>query len=300
MNHLTETTFGTTLTAGTWLPVSLVKSFNPRPMHVLKPKVGIGRSNFSAKTLVKQLYEFDIELELIALEAAPAYDPYTMVQYIIEKLAAADGAPDQVLESFSLAATIDVATDEFWWLKGCMLDRVDIIGSAIDDLITMKLHGLAQSGDYGTTDPVSGTATRQAQPADLVQVPYGGCDILYDPTTPATIMNEVSSFRLSLIRDLDKRGSDATTGTLYDSFTPKARRWEVEIMKDFSSKTELEHFVDTTVTKITFEIPNATGGKIFALTGGYWLPPSGTPIRELDLLNLRLVGEFAELAVSTH
>ena len=300
MNHITEATFGTTPTSGAWLPVSLVKGFEPRYMPVFKPKVGIGRQNFSDKTLAKHYYEFDLELELIKAEADPAYDWYTLVQYIIEKLSGADGAPDTTLETFSLAATIDVTTDEFWWLKGCMLDRVDLIGSSVEDLITMKLHGIAKWGDYSTTDPVSGTATRQAQPAALYQIPYGECDILYDPTTPATVLPDVSSFRLSLIRDVERRGTDATTGTLYEKFVPKSRRWEVEIMKDFDSKTELEHFVDATKTKCTIEIPNVAGGHIFALTAGYWLPPSGVPVRELDLLNLRLVGEFAELAVSTH
>lgn len=300
MNHITESEFGTTPTTGTWLPVSLVKSFEPRYQPVFKPKVGIGRQNPSDKVLVKEFYEFDLELELIKAEASPTYDWYTLVQYIIEKLSGADGAPDNVLESFSLAATLDLTTDEFWWLKGCMFDRVDLIGSSIDDLITARLHGLAQWGDYGTTDPVSGTATRQAQPATLAQIPYGEVDILYDPTTPATIMEDVSSFRLSLIRELEKRGTDSTTSTLYRAFVPKSRSWEVEIMKDFDSKTELEHFIDKTKTKCTVEIPNATGGHIFALTVGYWLPPSGVPVRELDLLNLRLEGEFAELAVSDH
>lgn len=298
VNHITEGEFGTTPTTGAWLPVSLVKRLDVSYRPVMRPKVGLGRQNPSDWTVAKKLYEFDLELELIKAEASPAYNWYTLVQYIIEKAATANGVPDTVLESFSLAATADLATDEFWWLKGCMLDRVELAGRRVDELVTATLHGLAQWGDYGTTDPVSGSATRQAQPAVLAQIPFGDCDVLYDPTTPASILDDVDSFRLSLIRELDPRG--VATGGLYRTFVPKSCRWEVELSKDFDSKTELEHFIDSTKTKCTIEIPNVAGGKIFALTGGYWMPGSGLPVNELDLLNLRLTGEFATLAVSDH
>ena len=299
--HLTESAFGTTLTAGTWLPIALLKSFEPRYMPQFKPKTGIGRQNPSDWVIVKDYYEFDIEVELIKYEAAPnAYDWARFMRYILEKSSGEDGTPGNTLDSFSLVAKLDLDTDEYWWLKGCMLDRVDVIGSSVDDLVTARMHGIGQSGDYGTTDAVSGTATRQSLPAVMAQIPYGECDILYDPTSPSTIMDDVSSFRLSLIRNLEKRGTDATTKTLYRDFVPTTRRWEVEIMKDFDSKTELEHFVDATKTKITFEIPNAVAGTVFSLTSGYWNSPSGVPVRELDLLNLRLVGEFGELAVTSH
>ena len=302
MNHLKEATFGETPTSGTWLPVSLVKSFEPRYMPTFKPKVGIGRQNPSNWTLIKEYYEFDIELEVIKREASPDYNWYKLVQYILEKDATADGSPDNLLDSFSLSATIDLVTDEFWHLMGCMLDRVDLIGSSVDDLVTMKLHGIAQDGDYSTTDPVSGTATRRAQPADLYQIGMSECDVLYSkvPAAVASIMDDISSFRLSMIRTLDKRGTDGTTDTLYRAFVPKDRRWEVEITKDFDSRTELEHFIDASKVDCTIEIPNEALGLIFTLEDGFWKSPSGVPVRELDLLNLRLVGEFADLTIGGH
>jgi len=303
MNFITEGTFGATPTSGTWPPVSLVKSFEPRYMPNFKPKVGIGRQNPSNWTLVKEYYEFDLELEVIKREAA-GYNFWTLPQYILEIGGGpTDGSPDNVLESFSLGAKLDLATDEYWHLMGCMLDRVDFIGSSVDDLVTMKLHGIAQDGDYTITDPCTlGSASRGDPPTDLYQIGMSECDVLYSkvPAAVSSIMDDISSFRLSMIRTLDKRGTDGTTDTLYRAFVPKDRRWEVEIMKDFDSRTELEHFIDGSRVDCSIEIPNESLGIVFTLEDGYWQSPSGVPVRELDLLNLRLVGEFSEISVAGH
>ena len=295
---LRETTFGATLTAGAWLPVALAKRFRYEYRPVRKPIVGLNRQNPAGWTTVKELHDFTIETEALKAVASPVYDPYTMVQYIIEKLAAADGSPGFVLDSFSLGAKVDLATDEFFWLKGATLDQVDIIGRAVDDLVQYRLHGIAQSGDYGTTDYVSGTATRQAQPTN-VHVPFGECDVMVG-AGPTSIIDDCSSFRLSLGRTLTPRGVDATTSTLYREFVPTKRSWTVEIERDFDDKTDFENFIDDTEVKCTIKIPSAVGGKIYTLTGGYWMPGSGVPVEELDLMSVKLIGEFAELAVTTH
>lgn len=301
VHHITESQFGSTPTTGTWLPVHRVKRFEATPMFVKRPKVGIGRQNPSDWEKTKDLYEYTIEVELVKKETSPAYDPYTFVQYIIEKASGADGVPDNALESFSLCARANITTDEFFWLKGCMHDKVELIGREVSDRVTARFHGLAQWGDYGTTDPVSGTATRQALPATDDTIEFGDCDVLYDPTTPASILSRLESWRLSLSREIVPRGLNATTTTLYREFVPRSRTWEAEISLDFDSRTEYEHFIDMTKTKITFEIPNAVGGSIFALTSGYWNPGrSGLPVGELDLLNVSLIGEWATLARSAH
>ena len=110
LNQLKESVFGTTLTTGAWQPISLVKRFEPIYQPVFKPKVGLGRQNPSNWTLVKEYYEFNIEVELIKREAAPAFDWYDLVKYIIEPISGADGAPEETIDSFSLAAKVDLAT----------------------------------------------------------------------------------------------------------------------------------------------------------------------------------------------
>ena len=82
---LRETTFGATLTTGAWLPVALAKRFRYEYRPVRKPIVGLNRQNPAGWTTVKQLHDFTIELEALKAVASPVYDPYTMVQYIIEK-----------------------------------------------------------------------------------------------------------------------------------------------------------------------------------------------------------------------
>jgi hypothetical protein len=299
VHAITEGTPGSTPTTGTWLPIYNVKNLQVIPHRNNLPIVGIGRQNESDRLLVKKWAEFNIEVELHKKQTTPAYDPYTIMQYIIEMASGADGSPDNTLETFSLRAQHDLATDEFFWLKGCMLDKVEIVGRNPESIVQMNLHGIAQYDDYGTTNPVSGSATAQNNPTSAA-IGFGDCDVLYDPATPATILSRVNSFRFTIARTLDKRGVDSTTPTLYREFVPKERYFEAELSIDFDSKTEFEHFIDVTKTKLTFEIPNAAGGSIFALTTGYWLDGSEIPVREIDLLNLKLQGRFATLARTAH
>jgi len=298
--HLTEGTPGTTPTTGTWLPLARVVGFTPEYKPTRLGSVGIGRQNPSDYDTVKKLYGYTVDLEMVKKVASPAYDPYTILQYIIELASGADGVPDNALESHSLLTKLDLTTDEFWWFKGCMVDKVEVSGNDVADRVKARIHALALWGDYGTTNPVSGTATLQANPAET-SINFKDCDVLYDPTTPASIMDDVSAFKLSLERTIEPRGSHATLGkAYYRELVPTSRKWSAEVTKDFDSRDELEDFIDDVKTKLTIEVPNEADGSIFALTSGYLMPSTEVRYADLELVAIRMSGEFASIARSAH
>jgi hypothetical protein len=299
VNHIKEATFGTTPTSGAWGVLPSVRRINILPQPVRRPKVGLGRQNPSDWKTVKKHATFNIDYVMTAYDSSPAFDPWTFPQFIFEQASGADGSPDDTLDSFSFAVKLDLATDEYWWLKGCKLTQFDWVGNELDDMVLCRASGIAQWYDYGTTDPVSGSATRDSAP-DTDQVAFSDCDILYDPSSPASIMDDISAFTLSIRRTYRRAGTNSTTAALYRAFVERSRSFHAEITKDFDARDELEDFIDDTKTKMTFELPNAANGSIIALTEGYFMPGSELPIRELELLDLRLQGQWATIARSAH
>lgn len=296
----TEATFGTTPTTGTWLPVWVTKLFDAKMTPIWKDVVGVGSQVVRDQIMAKSYYEFRIEYELLKKETSPAFNWVDFFKHIVAS--PLGYTPTNQILPFSLSAKMDLATDEFWWLKGCKQAEHAIIGTSIDDLVRGEVSGIAQDGTYSTTDPVSGTATRQAMPdwseAGEGLISFGECDVLYDPTTPATIMEDLSKWALRIRRTINRRGTKSTTyPKLYRAFVPVAREYILEITKDFDSLDELEDYLAGTEMKATLKIPSATGGIQFALTGGKW-KTMGKPIRERDLIDLTLTGSFKTCVLS--
>lgn len=278
--------FGTTPTAGAWAHPGFVHSINAKRESTQIRKTGIGTQLPAGFVVAKEHWAAALEFGLVKKDASPVYNWKDFFDMIAKPTA---GVPGDTCKYFSLGYKMDLATDEFGWLKGCGIKSYKITGSDVADTVKGTVDIIAQSGSYDTTDYVSGTATRLGKP-DTELVVFGDCDILYDTATPVSIFSRLNSFAITFTRDLQMRGSAAANGKLYREFAPKSRTYEIELGIDFDSKTEYKQFLADTGWLLTAKIPTGTGGVQLAFTGGRWLTGE-KPIREMDLIDVHLKGE---------
>ena len=158
-----EATQGTTPTAGAWKPIPVVTAFDPKFNPKIKRKVGLG--NFKPVSLhtVKKEFTLDMEMDLVAKSSNPAFEWLELAYYAISNSTFANTfALTKRLKTISVGAKYDLATDEYELLKGCMINKLALSGSAEDENpLKMALNFDALNMvPIGTTDYVSGTATR--------------------------------------------------------------------------------------------------------------------------------------------
>jgi len=289
---ITETEWGVTPTTGTWKPVGGFESFTPEPRPVLTEKGGLGSQTVTDQQLVKLSGRFTIEHELKEKVTDPAFDWYNLLDTIVNK--DGSGNPQNYPKHFSLGAKLDLATDEFWHLKGCTIEEYTVEGRSADDTIRGRITGIAKQPIYGTTDYVSGSATRQSEPSSDAIV-FGEADV--EVPDGSSILGELISWSLTLRRTLTLRGADSAEPTLYGSIVPSKREYTLRIARDFRDKAEVENFINATERTAALEIPSASGGWNLALTGGRWRAMTKT-FRDLDLIGFSFEGRFSGLVVT--
>ena len=289
-------TFGTTPTTGTWLPVGHVHSVDAKRVPTKIRKTGIGTQLPTGFVTAKEHWEVKLEHSLVAKQTSPAFNWKDFFNMLANP---STGVPADTCKYFSLGYKLDLATDEFGWLKGCAIKDYKIAGNELADTVKGSVDIIAHSGSYGITDYVSGSATRQAKPTTEL-VLFGDVDIWYDTTTPTvadTILGRLNSWAFTFKREFEMRGVYASNGKLYREFAPKARSYEIELGIDFDSYAEYAHFLLDTPWYITIRIPTAVGGVQLAFTGGSWLTGEKA-MRELDLIDVKLKGECTGLTES--
>jgi len=293
--YIEEPTFGTTPTSGTWKPIALVTNFDPRPRTIYKEKIGVGRQLPSKYVRVKRYAEFTINHELLAKETSPEYEWTQIWYYIITN--AAYGSTFSLgkrLKTLSIGAKLDLSTDEYWLLKGCMLNRYEIASGGVDQVVTGTIEGVAQLADFSETDYVTGTATRQANPSsDYIK--HGDCEITIAGND---IYDSINSWSFVIERTIERKGKNASDGTLYRTFVPTRCDISLRINRDFDSTTELNQFLNDTEFTAVLKIPSESGGRQITLSGGKWQELS-SPHREIDLIDLTLTARFTGLSVET-
>jgi len=289
--YIKESTFGTTPSEGTWLPIWRTTNFNPRIQMIYKESTGLGSQVITDFTKVKEYVECDIEHEILKKQTSPAYNWKDFYLYIVST--GQSGTPSNTIDSFSLGAKLDLATDEFWHLKGCKIQSYEIRGDSIEDIITGRISIIGQYGRHTTTDYVTGTASRQANPtSDTVH--FGEADLLIGGSS---IYGDLSRWSLTFARTIERKGTDSTTKTLYKSLVETAREYTLEITRDFNSTNELSAFQNASDVSATIKLPNESGGVQIDLTDGKW-ERLEAPAREIDLIALTLTAKFKTLTVS--
>jgi len=293
--YIEESTFGATPTSGTWKPIALVTNFDPRPRPIYKEKIGIGRQIPSGYTRVKRYAEFTINHELLAKESSPEFEWTQIWYYIVTNQAyGASFSLGKRLKTLSIGAKLDLSTDEYWLLKGCMLSRYEIGSGGADQVLTGTIEGVAQLATFSETDYVSGTATRQANPtSDYIK--HGDCDL---KIAESSIYDSLNSWSFVIERTIERKGTDSSDATLYRTFAPTRCDISLRINRDFDSKTELNQFLNDTSFTAELYIPNESGGRKITLSGGKWQELS-SPHREIDLIDLTLTARFTDLSVTT-
>jgi len=291
--------FGTTPTTGTWKPIWLVNNFHPKPRPIFKEKVGVGRQLPSDFIEVKKYAEARIELELLAKQADPAFEWTDIWHYIITNAAYGEAfSLGKRLKSLSIGAKLDLATDEFWLLKGCKPTGFSIAGE-LDSPLKGSIDILSQVASFGTIDYVSGDATRQANPAsDYIK--HEDSDVIIDVggNGASSIIDRLNSWEFSVRRTLERKGKAATDPKLYKTFVEKDVVLELRVNLDFDSIAQLTQFLNTTPFDAVIKIPSAADGRQITLSNGKWLELD-IPHRELDLIALDLTAKFAGLSVAT-
>lgn len=302
-----ESTRKTTPTSGAWNHLGDGLSLSPAGARNWRERIGLGRQIAKGFTLIKKWFEPVIEYDILHKDAGNNYEWG-------ENLAAALGT--DVAESTidlekrimyrSIGAKLDLPTgsdDEYWWFKGCKCNEFELSG-AQDETVKIREALIALVGLYGTTDYVSGTATRETFPT-TEPIVNGDCDLLIKPSggSLTSIMPDVLSWRMRIRRNLERHGSDSGDGTLYDKALESKMELELEITMDFVNKTQLNQYLNATKIFAQLKVPNSTGGRQIGLSA------SGSeqgvfrtmtkPARELDLINLTITGAFDTIAVST-
>jgi len=289
--YITESTYGSTPTSGEWQQVALVDSLTPRLVQSRRDKRGVGNQQPSAFTLTKKHAECALEHTLLKKSTSPAWEWTDLYAYIVGSgLSLANR-----VNPFSLGFKLDLATDEFGLLKGCKIREYTVEG-ALGEEVRGRVAILGQDYTYGTTDYVSGTATRQAA-VTTDPITFADVDVAYG-STPTSIVDRVSAFSFTLSRDLKLLGSDSTTKTLYRALEEQARDINAEVTLDFNSTSELNDFLGDTSFTLRFDLPSETGGRRVDLTGGKWLNVDQV-LREVDLIALRLRARFTGMTLST-
>jgi len=297
--YIEESTRGTTPTTGTWKPYGLPTLVDPRRAATKIRRRGIGTQKPTAFQTVKEHWTARLEYDLLTKETSPAYNWKDFLNMALN--IDGSGNPQNQPKMFSLGAKVDLSTDEFYWLKGGSIENFEISGRDLEGTVKAAVDAVFQSGDYGITDYVSGSATRQAMPTTAAkQIAFGDIDIWYDTTTPDdadSIIHRINSWSFNFRRRLEKRGTMAGAATKWRDFVCVEQNLELELNLDFDSRTEYEHFIDDTGFYCTLNIPEASGGVKLALSGGSWVGGE-LPVRELDLMGVTLRGEFTQLTVT--
>jgi hypothetical protein len=289
-----EATFGTTPTTGTWKPMWLVNNFDPKHRPIQKPKIGVGRQLPSSYTEVKKYAEALIELEMLAKQGSPAFEWTDIFYFICTN--SAYGATfnfDKRLKSLSIGAKLDLTTDEYWLLKGCKLTGFEISGE-LDNPLKARINVLSQIDSFGTTDYVSGSATRQANPTSEY-IKHEDCDITI---AASSIIERLNNWTLSGRRTIERKGKSTADAKLYKAFVERDAELSLRVNLDFNSTTELTQLLSATEFTATVSIPSGATGRLLTLTNGRWAEHA-SPHRELDLISMDLTAKFSGLAVST-
>lgn len=298
---IVEGTYGTKPTSGAWKPFGVVTKFDPHASPTIKEKVGLGRQTLSAQQIVKKAFECDIEWEVQAESTNPAFCWAERLRYILNQAAyGASLSLDKRINSQSIGAKLDLATDEFFLLTGCKCDKFEIGSEGGHSIIKVSEHLMAQNMLVNTTDYVSGTATRNAALADsLAFIRHADCDIQINTGGGYTnLYDRVNSWKLRLTRDLSRRGSSLTDKTLYQAIIEGKMEIALDLNLDFNSLTEYTQFLADTGFDIKVSIPTGTGGKALTLSTGKW-NSVGSPLNEMDTVDVSVSSKFASIAVAT-
>jgi len=277
--------------------MGLPVGFDPRPRPQWKKKVGLGKNIITKLLKVKEFAELTLAYELLAKDTSPVYQWTTFLSYILGDDGEGTTIVDEKhIQPVSIGAKIDLTTDEFWHLKGCKLNTLELRGNVLtNEPVTATCGILSQIASYGTTDYVSGDATRGAAP-DTDYIYPSDCDL--EIPAASSIYGKLSEWTLRINRNLIKRGRDDTTKTLFRSFEEGELEIELGIVMDFESKTELDDFMGATPRTATLELPSGVGGRAITLTNGYWRDMS-IPKRELELIALNLTAQYTDISIGT-
>lgn len=246
-----------------------------------------------------------IEYDILAKDATNAYEwVETLAAVLGADVAAATIDLEKRIIGHSIGAKLllsgyDTISDEYWLFKGCKINEFEIYSEQDDNVHVRESIVSIGASSYGTSDYVSGSATRETFPT-TEPIVNGDCDLTVQGTS---IMADALSWALRIRRNLERHGSDATTGILYDKLIEGKCEIELEVTMDFVSRTHLDQFLNATKVYAELKIPSASGGRMITLSTsadkqGVWRTMR-KPARELDLINLTLVGNFDTAEVTT-
>jgi len=284
-----ETSFGATpTTAVPWLHFGVPTLFDPQRRPVFKPKTGLGRQYPSDLVLMKEYAELRVEAELLDKDATVGeeyewVDDYNWI-WGADAVAATINL-EKHIGSLSIGAKLDLATDEYAWLKGCKLQEY-VIAGRVDSPVIKRMNFLAWDYDHGTTDYVSGSATRKTFPTESY-ISFGDLEILYNTVS---ILERLQSFEIIFRRDIQRRGTNATTATKYAKFAEVGMSIKINLTLDFDSTTEYADWLADTARNIVFKIPDESGGRELNFNTCRF-EEVRKPMREVDLIEKTMTAQ---------
>lgn len=298
---IAESVFGTKPTTGAWKPFGVVTAFKPSPNPTIKEKVGLGRQTLSTQQTVKKNFELEIEQELVVESTNPAYHFMERFRYVTTDSAYGNTfALSNRIPSQSIGAKLDLTTDEYFLLTGCKCDRLELRSGGVDSIIKMVEHHQVQNLTLGTTDYVSGSATRNSAVSNaLAYIRHADCDLQIDTGGGYTnIYDRINSWTVRVTRDLKKAGSNLADKTLWAAFPEGKTTVEVDLNLDFNSRNEWTQLLADTEFDLKLSVPSGSGGKTVTFTDGKW-NRLDSPHSEMDLIDINVSAKFASYAVAT-
>jgi len=288
--------FGITPTTGAWNPVWRVRNFRPRRVPEHQEPTGVGSQVPVEFLLMKEHSEIDFEIDVVKKQTSPT--AYNWKDFLMFWVATGQTSPpSNHIDSFSIGGKLTITTPEYWWGKGHKLRTFEIRGERLNDYVKARVGLLGQVLTFGTTDYVSGSATRVVNPVSA-GVRFGDADVLVGPVgTPVSIIGDLETFSLNLSRTINPRGTDSTNHSLYKQLVEENRQYQLEIKQDFDSTTELTRFMASTDLDATVKVPSEAGGVSINLTNGRWLDHQ-IPVDELKLIGLTLTARFKAMTVA--
>lgn len=283
-----EANFGAIPQTGIWKHFGDCIVFDSVRRPLYKPRIGIGRQYPKELVMIREFAELNIEINLLKEDETEGEEHEWLELYVYmwgEDALAATVNLEKHEGPMSIGAKLDLVTDEYLTLVGNKFSEVTLRAN-LDDPVKLLGAFVAQRLTHGTTDYMQGTASRKTFPTTSY-LKLADCEFKYNG---ASILTRLQSFEFRMRREIDKRGSDATIKTLYAKFSEVGLAMEVSVVLDFDSTGELTDFMGDTTRDIEIHIPAESGGQKITLPTCQW-KELRKPIREVDLIELRLVAE---------
>lgn len=263
VDHIVEAADGTLPTSGNWTRYNLAFQ---------RAKFGIGENrikhygNSQTLSIDKRVKKWGLyELDLIALKysASPLWDWWTVVKNAFYGSASEPAPPALRPGTVSIGAKLNYATPEYWTLRGCKHNQIQLIGNMTQGELKMKVSGMSRFATLDTIDYIQGSASRLAAPAKDPIIPANDVTILLDGTDRST---EIEDFTLTLSRVLKQAGRDSSDGAAFREFVPNTFEGKLELKQEpLRSEHMTKYLADTPIT-CEIRAQNSTNGKKIQFT----------------------------------